>query len=433
VRLHIFQSENGDCLLLEGQDGSRILCDGGMATSMKSFVREHLGRLRDQGQRLDYVYISHIDQDHISGVLQLLEDELEWRVFDHHHNLGDNEVHQPDVPRPPEIGGIWHNAFRDQVSQNTGDIEDLLAAAAPSLIGTKVDALKIVGEDLADIASSIPEAIKVSRLASPELLGIPVNVLPNTQGPAKLIMRGQTPSFQVGALHITVIGPGKQELKNLLKGWNTWLHANLETVKKIKAELKRRAEQFSNGQLKENAFDLGGWNGIPDYKSVTAPNIASLMLLVEEDGKRLLLTGDGQQNYILEGLKAEGFLSDDALHLDVLKVQHHGSEHNIDADFCRVVSADHYVFCGNGKHGNPELTVLEDVFNSRLGKPASRTKAPEAQDRPFTFWFSTSSANPKSNNEGFDKIAQRVNQLVARSNGLLTARFNEDDVQTLEV
>jgi beta-lactamase superfamily II metal-dependent hydrolase len=433
VKLHIFQSENGDCLLLEGQDRSRILCDGGVTASMKSFVREHLGRLRDQGERLDYVYVSHIDDDHIAGVLQLLEDELDWRIYEHHHNLGDNDVPRPGVPRPPEIGGLWHNAFRDQVGENTGDIEDMLAAAAPSLIGTNIKALRLVGEDLADIATSIPQAIRVSRLAAPELLGIPVNVLPNTQGPAKLIMRGQAQPFQVGGLRITVIGPGKQELEDLRKGWNTWLRKNLENVKQIRAELKRRAEQFSSGQLKENAFDLGDWNGIPDFKSVTAPNIASLMLLVEEDGKRLLLTGDGQQDYILKGLKAEGFLSDGALHLDVLKVQHHGSEHNIDANFCRVVSADHYVFCGNGKHGNPEPSVLETVFNSRLGKPADRARAPEAQGKPFTFWFSTSASNPKSNDAGFDAIAQKVNQLVARSNGLLTARFNENDVQILEV
>ena len=52
------------------------------------------------------------------------------------------------------------------------------------------------------------------------------------------------------------------------------------------------------------------WEGIPDYKGVTVPNIASLMFMVEEDGKRLLLTGDGQQDFILAGLKRTGFLDD---------------------------------------------------------------------------------------------------------------------------
>ena len=34
------------------------------------------------------------------------------------------------------------------------------------------------------------------------------------------------------------------------------------------------------------------------------------MFMVEEDGKRLLLTGDGQQDFILAGLERTGFLDD---------------------------------------------------------------------------------------------------------------------------
>ena len=110
--------------------------------------------------------------------------------------------------------------------------------------------------------------------------------------------------------------------------------------------------------LSGSPFDLRDWNGIPDHKGVTAPNVASLMFMVEEDGKTLLLTGDGQQDFILQGLQRTGYLGDDGIHVDVLKVQHHGSENNMDADFARQVSADHYVFCGNGSHGNPEESVI---------------------------------------------------------------------------
>lgn len=48
---------------------------------MKTHVRAELSKLRDRGDKLDYAYVSHIDQDLISGILQLLEDELEWRLF----------------------------------------------------------------------------------------------------------------------------------------------------------------------------------------------------------------------------------------------------------------------------------------------------------------------------------------------------------------
>src|SRR5829696_7201563 len=108
MKLRIFQSSKGDCLLLEGADGKHVLCDGGMRSSMKEHVRGELGKLREAGKKLDYVYVSHIDQDHISGVLQLLEDEFEWQLYDFHNTNG-NSIKLPKVPRPPEIGGIWHN------------------------------------------------------------------------------------------------------------------------------------------------------------------------------------------------------------------------------------------------------------------------------------------------------------------------------------
>ena len=174
-------------------------------------------------------------------------------------------------------------------------------------------------------------------------------------------------------------------------------------------------------------FDLRDWEGIPGYKGVTVPNIASLMFMVEENGKKLLLTGDCQQKFILDGLKRTGFLDDGFMHLDVLKVQHHGSENNMDTDFAKKVSADHYVFCGNGEHGNPDLAVLDIVFNSRLGKPSVRSLAPKSKDRPFHFWFSTTSAALPKNTEkreNFEAIEKKVAKLATLSNGMLELHFN---------
>jgi beta-lactamase superfamily II metal-dependent hydrolase len=390
MRIEIFQSDKGDCLLLEGADGTLFLCDGGMRDSMKDHVRGALARLRTQDRPIEFAYISHIDQDHISGVLQLLEDEAAWRVFEHHRAAGDDAVRPPRVPRPPEIRGILHNAFRDQVTKNRGAIRNLLAATAPSLLATAVPDLTRAALEMEAIATSIPEALRVSRLASPEALDIPINRPPGSTGPARLMFVGQPPAaFDVGSMRFTVVGPGADELDKLRDGWQNWLRANKETVKKLRAELKRRIDEFSQSALTGEPFDLRDWNGIPDHKGVTVPNIASLMFLVEENGRRLLLTGDSQQDFILRGLRTAGLLDDGHVHLDVLKVQHHGSENNLDAEFARTVSADHYVFCGNGEHGNPEPAVLDHVFDSRLGAPELRARSPRAAGRDFHFWFST--------------------------------------------
>ena len=79
-----------------------------------------------------------------------------------------------------------------------------------------------VGEALYDIATSIPEAIKVSRLAAPEMLGIPLNKIPGVAGPAKLLMvRPTNKAFKIGSMKLTIVGPTKKELTSLREGWNT--------------------------------------------------------------------------------------------------------------------------------------------------------------------------------------------------------------------
>lgn len=429
MNLDIFQSDMGDCMLLEAETGHLMLCDGGMRRSLTAHVREQLSALRDEGREIDLVYVSHIDNDHISGVLQLLEDEAEWRVFDFHEQ-NDDPVEEPRVPRPPKMNGILHNAFRDQITANRRAIENLLVASAPSFFATAIPTFVQVGAAMQGIAAGIPEALKVSGLVGADALDIPVNRPPGVQEGQKLLFAGQPgDTFHLGSMKFTLIGPTKSELLSLRKGWQTWLANSGAEVKKIRAEIRRRIDAFSAGALSGSPYDLRDWNGVPDFKGVTAPNIASLMFLVEEDGKTLLLTGDAQQDFILAGLKRTGFMPEGFVHLDALKVQHHGSENNLDADFARRVSADHYVFCGDGSHGNPEQDVIDIIYRSRLGKPSERALAPQARDRDFHFWFSTTSAvaTPGSEKQQtYEAMEAHVAELESDSGGMLQVHFNEE-------
>lgn len=439
MRLKIFQSDGGDCLLLEGSSGRTMLCDGGMRKSFATFVRPELAKLRAQGRTLDLIYVSHIDNDHITGVLQLLEDEVEWRVYDFHVKNGDT-VKKPKVPRPPEIGGILHNAFRDMVSKNPKELENQLVASAPVLYATAIKDLITAADHMQGIAAGIPDALKVSGLVKKEALNIPVNRPPGVEEPSRLLFAGQPgDQFELGSMRFTLLGPTEEELTQLRKGWNNWLRdpKNKDNLRKIREELKRRIEEFSNGILTTSPYDLHDWNGIPPFKGVTAPNVASLMFLVEEDGHTLLLTGDGQQDLILAGLERTGNLDDGFLHVDVLKVQHHGSESNMDENFAQRVSADHYVFCGNGSHTNPDRKVIRQIFASRMSDdPSIRAKAPEAQDNEFHFWFSTSldvADETTEAGQNFRESVELVEELAAQSGGRLHLHFNDQAAIELNV
>src|SRR5207253_2399345 len=121
-----------------------------------------------------------------------------------------------------------------------------------------------------------------------------------------------------------------------------------------------------------------------DRKKVTPPNLASIMLYVTDNDRKMLMTGDGHGDDIIKGLEFLGVLpKNGSLHVDLLKVQHHGSEHNMPKNFPTRITADHYVFCGNGFAGNPEPDVVNLLFNSR-------TRNKNGPDRPFKFYFNSS-------------------------------------------
>ena len=80
----------------------------------------------------------------------------------------------------------------------------------------------------------------------------------------------------------------------------------------------------------------------------------------------MLLTGDARGDKILEGLELVGLVdAGGTIHLDVLKVPHHGSDNNVETSFFKRVTADHYVLSGNGEHGNPERATLAMLLEAR--------------------------------------------------------------------
>ena len=60
-----------------------------------------------------------------------------------------------------------------------------------------------------------------------------------------------------------------------------------------------------------------------------------------------------------------GLLKKGTFHVDLLKLPHHGSDRNVETDFFRQITADHYVVSADGKHGNPEVSTLQMISEAR--------------------------------------------------------------------
>lgn len=71
----------GDSILFGSEDGSHVLIDCGSSSERKLSEYTLLPCLKSQGiGRLDYVFLTHMDADHISGVKELLQDEGDREV-----------------------------------------------------------------------------------------------------------------------------------------------------------------------------------------------------------------------------------------------------------------------------------------------------------------------------------------------------------------
>lgn len=412
MKIRVFQSDKGDCLMITSKDGKRVLVDGGMSSSYSKHVAPTMKQLRSRGEKIDVVYVSHVDQDHIAGILKMADDAIKWKVYDFQKRNGNTRIRKPRVVRPPDFQKIWNNAFHDQVGENADEIEDMLAARAQALTLIPKDFAQEAAEEFVNLAQSKAEAIRLSRRLGPKQLGVPLN--PEFDG-GLMFVTDPVETLKVGALNFSVIGPYAEDLDNLRDEWNQWLET--EKAKNQLAKIRKRNDEdedrLESGMSQAMGLLLAQASELGNRDSVTAANLASLMFhLRETGGASVLLTGDGHWEDILAGLEHGGFMNaDGGIHVDVLKIQHHGSEHNWNHDFGKRVTANHYIFCGNGAHHNPELDVVDAVFDSRLGSASKKSENPEV-DQPFKLWFNcSSSATKNSYKSHMRKLERRVAQV----------------------
>ncbi len=441
MKLTVYPSNKGDCLLLTSKNDKRVLIDGGMASSYRRYVSPALARLQAAGGKIDVVYVSHIDEDHISGILELANESFLWKVFDIHAaqgidkgtgNATDGFKKPTTVLRPPAVEKIWYNAFAAIVPQADGPVQSVLIEAATAFAASEKDSLRAAALELRDLVTSVPQGIELTNRLGSKQLNWKLN--PNHDGGLMYIERGKKASLKksrVGSMTFFPIGPFKEDLDRLKKDWDDWIDSHKAKVKELEAE--RRADER---RLTTNEFErlrrelLALSDQLGDRRNVTPPNLASLMFLVEEDGASLLLTGDGHGQDVLNGLTEWGKLDNNGLlHVNVLKVQHHGSEHNLDPEFCRRITADHYVFCANGAHENPDLRILKAIVDSRIGPADLRSPNPRAEGK-FTFWFNSSSTFEDNTNhdnvEHMKLVEADVRRYVTASNGRMAASYITD-------
>ncbi len=313
--IHVIQSEEGDCFLLEfGEGVSRyILIDGGPGKIYETHLKEKLKDIRANDGKLDLVINSHVDTDHIIGLLDLLAENLYRK--------------ESDLTDVINIDQLWFNSFSNTIGEGTN-----IEAEINRIMVTSHSTRSAAVGDLA--IQAIKDGNKFRILALQNRIPI------NTDLPKGLICVDDKPDpHQIDNLTIKIVGPTRDNLKELQSKWIDWL----------------------NNHPDETSWDTY-FNAMADssYK-----NLSSIMILVEAHEKKVLFTGDGRGDHLLDGLKKVGLLDQNGkMHVDVFKIPHHGSDQNITRGFLGKITADTYLISGNGKHDNPDYNTLKWIVQN---------------------------------------------------------------------
>lgn len=369
--LEALKAHEGDCLLLHWgsvADPKLAVIDGGPGDTWETSLRPRLDQIRaNRGLttlELEFVMVSHVDNDHIVGIKKLfagLRDEQSANV--------------PEANRPIRVKRLWHNTFDDIVGNAmnahygqftaafTADASGSLPAASEQVIdqafqaqGESADEAAHLAGDLAKLLAGQPEGRQLRDmhvfLHNANLIAGLNRPFTNAGG-STLITASLTPAPKnVSGLSFHVVGPLDADIAALQAAFDAYLQTH----------------QLNTAEA-----------ALAAYADTSVPNLSSIVCMVTAGigpgAPSILLTGDARGDKIVEGLRSAGYLDGSAnehLHVNILKVQHHGSRRNARADFFRKITADTYVLSGDGKHGNPHRETLDWIIASRAPGDAYR-------------------------------------------------------------
>jgi len=323
--IDMLPAREGDCLWITYGDetGKRhVLIDAGRQATGK-VVRDRLAALPADERRLELVVVTHVDRDHIEGMLDLAEADF-YGV---------------------EVGDIWFNGY-----------VHLLAAFDP--MGA------VQGERLTE-ALSRPgrpwnEAFERRRVAIEP--GRPIALPP-----------------LAGGLRLTLLSPTPEKLEDMRPEWEKEVR-----IAGMKQGLAAE-DAVPAGFQRMGGIDVDKLAAQAFVDDDAEANGTSIALLAEFAGRRVLLGADSHCDVLTQSVRA--LAGGGKLKLDAFKIPHHGSAHNVSRELLDLIECRRFLLSTNGSYfHHPEAGAMSRIVRFGGANPQLifnyRTEETEIWDDP---------------------------------------------------
>lgn len=305
----LLPAKYGDAILIEYGDGDfvkRILVDGGTGGTRKH-IHDYFEKLPKEERQVELLIVTHIDRDHIEGILKILEkDSFNFTIKE-----------------------IWFNAFKHLSFD---------------------DEIEVFG---AEQGERLTDAI------------LKHNLNWNSSFAGKAVMvneNGNLPVIELeGGFNIVLLSPTQKELAALRPVWEKEvLRAGLIPGGGHGTQpLPDNIEQFGVDQ--PNVEEL---IREPFKEDDSEANGSSIGFVGEFHGKKVLFAGDSFPSVIFNSLKSQQ--PDGALNFDLVKISHHASHGNTSPDLLQNIDCEKFAISTNGSiYYHPSKATIARIVTSR--------------------------------------------------------------------
>ncbi len=315
MRVEMLPALHGDCLFVEYGDARRtrrLLIDGGPIGAFEA-LDQRLARLPAGDRRFELIVLTHVDTDHIDGLVRLFATPRPW---------------------PFVVKDCWFNGWR-HLEQAHGLLGGKQGEYFSALLARRLDDGQWNG------------AFDGHAVVVPDEGALPERVL-------------------AGGLRLTLLSPGPHKLEKMRAAWRKDIAGafdpgDLDAAWQHLATQKR----YLPGQgLLGSTPELDRLLQKQSKPDSAAANGSSIAFLAEHAGKSCLFLADAHPDMVCASLRrllaARGI---ERLAVDAVKLAHHGSKGNTTDELMALITSPRYLFSSNGaQFGHPDREAVQRVI-----------------------------------------------------------------------
>jgi beta-lactamase superfamily II metal-dependent hydrolase len=313
-RLDMLPGREGDCLILTYGDETRlrrVMVDTGRKSTYRA-IKETLGALPAGERDFELLVVSHVDRDHIEGVVEMLSDPA----------------------LPIRFRDVWFNGYQHL---HDGGIESF----GP-----------VQGERLSEI-----------------LLGPGGKWNARFRGRSVELKRLRKPVTLAGGLRLRLLSPDRDAMQALIPEWERECKkAGLVPGTASSADgTPAGFESFGGG-----AIDVEALAAVAFTPDPSKPNATSIAVLAGFADRQVLLAADGGAERLAKSLASLATNEPSGrVPLAAFKLPHHGSKFNLSPELLALVDCHRFLISSNGtffNHPQPETIarILKAAPDSEL-------------------------------------------------------------------